>query len=44
MPGDFLPIGPDREITVPLLGLLTCCARALSAGVIKLVQSRWVHP
>ena len=46
MPGDFLPsIGPDRGTRVPLLGLLALFVPVLlSAGVIKLVQSRWVHP
>lgn len=46
MPGDFLPsIGPDRGTRIPFVALLALLVPVLlSAGVIKLVQTRWIHP
>ena len=46
MPRDFLPpIGPNRGARVPFAALLALAVPiVLSAAVVKLVQSRWVHP
>jgi hypothetical protein len=46
MAGDFLPsIGPDRGGRFPIAGLLALFVPvALSVGVVKLVQARWIRP
>lgn len=46
MARDFLPpIGPNRGARVPVVALIAFVVPlVVSAGVLKLVQTRWVHP
>lgn len=46
MARDFLPsIGPNRGARVPLIPLLVFLVPAVvSAGAVKFVQARWIHP